>query len=175
MITYRSIPRFNDAELADIRALLEECDGDFLPKLSERTGITDCSLKGGAAGGLELYLQDLAVQESVVACDVQSGRIIGFISYKPGYCQLESPYPPSRCAYASTILVSQAYRGQGIANGLYEGLIQECSQKGLYILARTWSTNSKSMGLLAKHGFRQIKVILDGRGLGIDTIYFVRD
>ena len=54
---------------------------------------------------------------------------------------------------------------------MYEGILRLFG--GSEVRTRTWSGNDRQIGLLGSLGFREQERIVDDRGAGIDTIYFV--
>ena len=164
------------AVIDQLRSLLSSQDRSFIPPLSARAGTTDSDLRPGHQGGdktasIDSYLRSTLEQHFIIAMD--GGRLAGFISYKAPY-RLEVLRGSKRCAYVSTVLVDPAYRGQRLVYDLYSVLFAYISASGAPVATRTWSTNHAHLHVLQELGFTLAERFPNDRGLGIDTVYYVR-
>ena len=147
----------DETEKQEVRDLLAACDNDFVPPLSARSSTTQQSWEGAAGGdGVAAYAKTLLEQS--VALWKQDGRTVG----RPTVC------------YLSTLCVSPACRGQGLARRIYEAVIAWAHEQlpGRPIALRTWSTNAAQLRLMEKLGFTCVLRLPDDRGPGVDTVYY---
>ncbi len=164
----------NKRYLDDVLALLTESDQDFVPPLSSRSSTTQSYFEAGATQGSSVaaYFEKLRKQPIFLA--LQDGKVVGFLSIIKRYTYpgiaFEKKYADN--VYVSTVVVSKAHRGCGIAVQMYRALLTKFSTK--YILTRTWSTNEHHIKILRSYRFDKFEVRPNDRGHGIDTVYFCR-
>lgn len=164
------LPRITSpGDAAGIMDLLTLCDAEFVPPLSSRVSTTQHAL-GPAEGDAipDEYYDNIARQHTLVA--YESGKIVGFLSYKLDYVCQEIPpqYLPN--VYITTIIVHPDWRRHGITNALYAQLMRKYRRRQLF--TRTWSTNISHTRILASLGFHEHLRIENDRGEGIDTVYY---
>lgn len=162
----------DETEKQEVRDLLAACDNDFVPPLSARSSTTQQSWEGAAGGdGVAAYAKTLLEQS--VALWKQDGRTVGLLSFRPEYVCEALPGRPTVC-YLSTLCVSPACRGQGLARRIYEAVIAWAHEQlpGRPIALRTWSTNAAQLRLMKKLGFTCVLRLPDDRGPGVDTVYY---
>ena len=170
---------FEDLHRMDYRhqvyELLKKCDSEFVPPLSQRESTTQGILTGS---GMDIqkeplsYFQTLSCQSAILV--VEQERVVGFMSYRGHYiCEDVQDQVPT--IYVSTIIVDPSHRGQGLTRRMYQKLMELAQERALPISTRTWSTNHAHINVLSRLGFYELLRIRDGRGPGIDTVYFRKD
>ena len=154
----------------DIKALLKEADLEFVPPLSSRSGTTQTELLDavGEAGSIEPYYKSISRQWAILA--IANGKVLGFMSLIPNHNIPNISESLEKNVYLSTIIVSREYRKSGIAEKLYCALLSKFSNRRIF--TRTWSTNFAHLNLLDKKDFYEILNEENGRGEGIDTVYY---
>lgn len=154
-----------------IKNMLVIADSEFVPPLSQRCSTTQADMTPNSNGGIENYFNEMKNQRFVVA--VENDELLGFVSYRENHTSddIEPDYVPN--IYISTLIVSSNARGKGLTRRMYDHLFQTYSSS--YILTRTWSTNIAHIKILEQYGFTTHKVLIDHRGKGIDTVYFVKN
>ncbi len=156
----------------EIYDILNCCDNEFVPPLSSRksfnqTNFEECSSKPS----LQNYFDSLLTGDKKFIICYSDNQIIGFISY--GTISPLNEY--KNLYYVSTVCVLDNYRSQGIASSMYKILFEQAQtlkKKGIY--TRTWATNISHIRLLYSLGFNKIKELVDDRGRGISTIYYIK-
>ena len=159
--------------------LLDSCEGEFVPPLSQRRSTHQTTLSGlddgtsGSYDGIRDYFDEMATQAFLLSFwDEKREGLAAFLSYVPGfvlpYGLLDVP-----TAYVSTICTDKAWRNRGIARELYTKLETETDDS--IISLRTWSTNKSQIHLLRSLGYRELFRIENDRGTGIDTVYFMKE
>lgn len=69
--------------------------------------------------------------------------------------------------------VAKKYRRRGIATKLYNIAIKDLKKKHVKeIITKTWSTNTRSIPLFEKMGFKKYKTIKNARIDGSDTVWY---
>ncbi len=156
--------------LDGIRSLLELCDKEFIPPLSQRESTTQRGLNGNGepGGALDRYFSGIRFQEALIA--LENGKVIGFMSFRRNYVSLEIPPSFSPNLYITTVIVHPDFRRRGITNRFYHELIERFI--GYHIFTRTWSTNLSHAGILSDHKFYEYCRIKNDRGPGVDTVYY---
>ena len=154
----------------DVRNILYKADNEFVPPLSARASTTQSDLKSETnQHTLSNYFDAMSKQSFILAMD--EDRVVGFLSYIPNHpVQLEDD--EVICSYASTIVVDENARGQGITEGMYKKLFDITKDKR--VGTRTWSQNHAHIHILEKMGFELALTLKDDRGPGVDTVYYIR-
>lgn len=160
---------------SQIWQLLCECNMEFCPPLSNRNSSHQANLKNYsniAQGKPVDYFNGMIKQNFIICLD--ENDVVGFMSYIPKYnCTALSKYKDS--LYITTVCVRKKYRNQGILNYFYECLYKYNKKyiKSKNITTRTWSTNIAQIKSLSKNNYKLILTLIDDRGNGVDTLYFV--
>lgn len=155
----------------DILELLAESDNEFVPPLSSRSSTTQKNLNETTQyADTSRYFEKMKTQQFILA--IYKNKVAGFLSYIPGII-IEELCEWGEIEYVSTIIVRKNMRKKRIATNLYRVLIERSSSRK--IVTRTWSTNTGHINLLGKLAFNEILRIENGRGEGIDTVYFGRE
>ena len=155
--------------------ILKKCDREFVPPLSQRTSTTQKTLDSAdpeEQGEPKSYFQKLREQSVILA--VAQGRVLGFMSFLGRYT-CEDIGDQADTIYVSTVIVDPPHRGRGLTLAMYRRLMDFAQVRGLPISTRTWSTNHTHIQILSQLGFYELCRIRDGRGPGIDTVYFRKD
>ena len=166
---------FTEEEKAAYRdemlSMMRECDREFVPPLSARTSTTQKTLTAcEATGDVTPYFHEMLRQEIVGV--FEDGKLIGYLSYRKDYISDVIGADTLPNIYLSTLISRPAARGKGLTAGLYAYLFGEIFPKR-NIYTRTWSKNRAHIHiLLDKFCFREIFRVKNGRGEGIDTVYF---
>lgn len=163
-------------EKEQIRRLLQLCDQDFVPPLSGRnsTSQTDWSTVDDTVDGISEYLENICCQHVVLW--KEKGVIQSFMTWRDHFnCEYLTEYPD--CCYLTTLCINPAFRGQGISERMYELAEKDIEEKypGSEITLRTWSTNQAQDHILPRIGYRLIRRLVNDRGPGIDTVYYVKE
>ena len=151
----------SEEEKEEIYRLVCIADKEFIPSLSSRI---PCQLDFSISLEKENpdeYFKGLIKQKFILVKD--NNQVIGFMSYIP-----DKKLDEFSGIYVSTIIIDPKYRGQGIANKLYDIIIS----KNEPIFVRTWSTNKSHLKVLENKEFELVKTIPNDRGENIDTVYF---
>ncbi|MCR5320227.1 MAG: GNAT family N-acetyltransferase [Lachnospiraceae bacterium] len=169
---YRFEKRLCEGYAEEVRRILYKADGEFVPALSSRNGTTQKNLSGGATATADPveYFEVMRQQAFVLA--LEGEKVVGFLSFIPHH-RIEMAGEKVVCAYVSTIVVDPAYRGKGLTEGMYEKLFDEIEDN--CVATRTWSKNHAHIHILEKEHFRLADTLKDDRGLGIDTVYYVKE
>lgn len=165
-----------EREKKEIYDLLKECDLDFWPPLSARSGTSQKELSGArqSAGGVRSYYEEILQQSAILA--KRGEETIGFLSYRPSYrCQALEQF--GEVCYMTTLCLRHTERGKGLSPSIYRAAEQRIRQRfpGRLITFRTWSTNQAQMHLVQKLGYRCVAVLENDRGEGVDTMYYVKE
>ena len=161
-----------DAIRSQTYHLLEECEGEFVPPLSQRVSTRQSNLTDTdsiSATGIESYFDEMAEQSFLLAVSETDGRLLAFLSYIPSR-QLPEEILDRESSYVSTICTAHNVRGNGIARALY----RELEELADVITIRTWSTNMSQLHILNKLGYEELARIPNDRGKGVDTLYFIK-
>lgn len=163
-------PRLTDEVLLDqVWKLVCRYNHAFIPPLSARDSSYQADLthrKSDHEKPIQ-YFQALKEQSFLIA--TMQDQVAGFMSYKHHHiCQdLRDDIETS---YVTTIIVDEAYRGNGLTRLFYERLMTLSMHDT--ITTRTWSANDSHIHILDKLGFSEVKRLVNARGEGMDTIYF---
>lgn len=152
----------------ELLELVRAADEEFVPPLSSRGGTTDTDLSDGADRDIEPYFAQMTAQSLIAAVD-KVGRVAGILSYIPDRI-LDNGDEEVASDYVSTIIVGTDHRRRGVARSL----CRELMTRETPISTRTWSGNTEHLELLADLGFVLWKRLPDDRGLGVDTVYYLR-
>ncbi|WP_059041333.1 GNAT family N-acetyltransferase [Paenibacillus rubinfantis] len=174
-IQYRRYETLMDATLLEgVWHLLCRYDSEFIPPLSAREHTYQSDLTAGSAATQEpkRYFEKLKEQSFLLAQD--QDQVVGFMSFRPQYVY-EDSNGQLETIYVTTVIVDQAFRGQGITTHLYKELEVIAKARNLPIMTRTWSTNNGHIRVLHRIGMQEVQRIKDGRGPGLDTVYYRKD
>ena len=163
-----------DSALAgQVQDILEDCGDEFVPPLSTRMSTHQSKLDDlvDSGNGVRAYFDELSTQPFVLALD-DDGRVLAFLSFIENY-QLDFLDCGKGSDYISTICTRKEYRRRGLASQLYAFVENELRPR--LITIRTWSTNDSQLSLLKNRGYRLVEQIKDGRGQGIDTVYYAKE
>lgn len=162
----------HDVYEKDVWQLLCKYDHTFIPALSSResTFQSDLSQQSSQKAEPNLYFENIKNQSILLAIN-DNNHAIGFMSYKPAYIS-EDLQDNVETVYITTIIVDEAYRGQGVTSTFYKLIQDIAKQLHKPIMTRTWSTNDAHIHVLNKIGMVEIKRIINARGHNIDTVYF---
>ena len=157
--------------LEGVWQLLCRYDHDFVPPLSAREYTNQSALTGlhTVTAEPKQYFDNLKKQSFLVA--VEQGELAGFMSFRPHEICADLNDEVDTI-YITTIIVNEAFRGRGITAQFYSEIWTLAQESNQHITTRTWSTNNSHIRVLSKAGLQEIKRIENGRGQGIDTVYF---
>lgn len=161
----------DSALLEGVWELLCQYDSEFIPPLSVReyTNQSDLMVSSTAKQEPNRYFEMLKEQSFLIAQD--RDKVIGFMSFRLHYVY-EDLNDRVETIYVTTVIVDKEYRGQGITTQLYTELEEIARQRNQPIMTRTWSTNDSHIRVLNKIRMQEVKRIEDGRGPGLDTVYY---
>lgn len=155
--------------------LLIQCDKEFVPPLSQRTSTTQQILNSTSSGpdsAPDSYFQVLQ-EQSVLLC-VAHGSLLGFMSFRKNHiCEDVRDNLPT--IYVTTVIVNPAHRGRGLTAAMYQSLQEIAREEHSSVSTRTWSSNHAHIKILSRMGFYELLRIPNGRGPGIDTVYYRKD
>ncbi len=155
--------------------LLKQCDKDFVPPLSQRTSTTQQKLNDAAFAPEEApdsYFQVL-LEQSVILC-VAQGQLLGFMSFRRNHI-CEDIHNDAPTVYVTTVIVAPIHRGKALTECMYHKLLELVREYSLSVSTRTWSSNYAHIKILSRLGFYELLRIQNGRGPGIDTVYYRKD
>lgn len=157
--------------LEGVWKLLCRYDSEFIPPLSAReyTYQSDLTVCSTANQEPNRYFETLKKQSFLLVQD--RDKVIGFMSFRPHYVS-EDVNDQVETIYVTTVIVDEEYRGQGITTHLYVELEEITRLRKQPLMTRTWSTNDSHIRVLNKIRMREVKRIENGRGPGIDTVYY---
>nr|WP_280521344.1 GNAT family N-acetyltransferase [Paenibacillus mangrovi] len=146
-------------------------DREFIPPLSARDYTYQSDLRGCQAAKQEpnRYFETLKKQSFLLAQD--QDKVIGFMSFRTHYVS-EDLNDQVETIYVTTVIVDKEYRGKGITTRFYVELEEIAKQGDQPIMTRTWSTNDSHIRVLNKIRMQEVKRIENGRGPGLDTVYY---
>ena len=163
--------KIDKKESAAMFRILTECDQDFCPPLSARSSTRQLSWdsKAEESDGVRAYYEVILNQENLFWKEDE--EIAGFMSFIP--CDHLRGYED--ICYLTTLCVSPRFRGRGLSPKIYAAVFDYIHQTypGETIAFRTWSTNEAQMYLVKKLGLTEVLRLVDDRGPGVDTIYYV--
>ncbi|WP_316670181.1 GNAT family N-acetyltransferase [uncultured Propionibacterium sp.] len=152
-----------------LHRIIEASDRDFFPPLSWRTGTGETQWATRPQGeDVEPYFTSLMRQTTIITVQRDS-TIAGFCAYQYPYRWRERTY-----LYISTAIVLPAFRGRRITSHFLAPIALAAMRHRSPILAKTWSSNHRSVGALRRWA-RQIEHIADDRAPGVDTLYWQFD
>jgi len=156
----------------EILKMLVAGDDDFIPPLSARTSTTQSNLNISKRreNGILNYFDELKKQRIMVA--KENDKLIAFVSFKENYTNEEIGEDALPNIYLSTLIVKPEGRGKGLTQMMYKILFKEYENANIF--TRTWSTNIAHIKILSKFNFETLCVLKNHRGVGIDTVYFVK-
>lgn len=176
MILYHT-DKLNDIEKQQVKALLFECQDEFVPPLSSRSGTNKpLQIQEGEEVGFETYFKAMAKQHFVLAYDEEledsefgGHKLLGFLTYIP---KTSVSFFHEEAAYISTVCTTASARGKGVAKAMYAhvGSILHNTD----ITLKTWSTNYAQINMLPKLGYTMYQQVDHDRGQDIHTVYFCR-
>lgn len=140
-----------------VHMLLEECDGDFSPRLSTRHDNLHYDFNDGNGSMMEYLYSLMKWSVNIVFID---GNIAAVCFYED-----REDY-----TYLSLIVVGHDYRGMKLASKLYASI--EDNAVNNTVRLRTSSRNESQLAVLAKRGYELVETLKDDRGEGVDTLKF---
>ena len=162
------LPYIDAEHESAVRELLFACADEFVPPLSARHSTSQTDLDSDEHhSGAQAYFDEMREQPIVLA--LSDGELLGFLSYRPDF---ELDFLGEKSVYVTTVCVEAAHRRFGVASRLY-GHIEDLVAPDTISL-RTWSTNVAQIGALQKRGYECVRTLVDDRGPGVDTVYFVK-
>lgn len=171
-IEYRFYETLMEPSLLEgVWTLLCRYDSEFIPPLSTReyTYQSDLTVRSTTKQEPNRYFETLKKQSFLLAQD--RDKVIGFMSFRPHYVS-EDLNDQVETIYVTTVIVDEEYRGQGITTHFYAELEEIAKLSKQPIMTRTWSTNDSHIQVLNKIRMQEVKRIENGRGLGLDTVYY---
>lgn len=163
-----------EAVRADVWALVCEADDAFWPPLRARTPEQGLSVGAGEVLDAKPDAYWASIQSHALITAEDNGQVLGMMSVARDK-RLEA-LELTVTAYLSTLIVAESARGRGLARRLY-GRLFELAQNWSQtpnVATRTWSTNAAHLPLISQLGFEERLRLKDDRGVGIDTVYFVK-
>jgi aspartate/glutamate racemase len=154
--------------------ILCEINYEFTPPLSSRNSTTaSFSTKAINTDEPKAYFDTFFKQEIIVSRKKSNNQVTGFMSFIPNH-NLQIKKKNIVCHYISTIGVTKGERGNGITNQFYK-MIEEIAKKqeAKIIATRTWNANKTHLKILSVFGYIP-HIIKNDRGIGIDTVYLVK-
>ena len=155
-------------------ALVCEADDAFWPPLRARTPEQGLSVGAGEVLDDKPDAYWASIQSHVLIIAQEEGRVLGMMSVARD--KYLDALDLTATAYLSTLIVAESARGRGLARQLYAHLFElaySWSETAL-VATRTWSTNAAHLPLISKLGFEERLRLKDDRGVGIDTVYFLK-
>ncbi len=174
LVVHDSLVQAPDSVREQVLALVIEADDAFWPPLRARTPEQGLSVGAGAVLDESPDAYWASIQNHALITAEEAGNVLGMMSVaqnKP----LEA-LKLTATAYLSTLIVAESARGRGLARQLYARLFElarSWSQTPC-VATRTWSTNAAHLPLIAQLGFEERLRLKDDRGVGIDTVYFLK-
>ena len=166
-----TVDELTEQQKKDIWQLLKEADCEFVPPLSARKGTTQKNLLDIEEGEVPTEYFEALTQQSFILC-INDSHVVGFMSYKKDYELKLYDDNSLVCDYISTIIINKRFRNKGYTTSMYNKLFDYRPSKTY--ATRTWSTNHTHLHLLDKLGFELVYIIKDDRGVGIDTVYYIK-
>lgn len=163
----------SDRQKQEVWEILCQCDKEFIPPLSARNSTSQNQLLAGTGkdSAPHAYFAEMIKQNFILT--VVDNRVVGFMTFKKAYScpELESF---GESLYVTTVCIKHNLRGKGLLTKMYGEIEHNVTRKlGCFrISTRTWSKNHAQIHVLMKLGYRQVAIIKNDRGEGIDTIYF---
>lgn len=146
--------------------LLTECDSEFIPPLSVRTGTVQFDFTDMRRnGGVERCLSDMEGQETIVALDEKDGHILGLLSF----IDRKMPIDDMSSRLVTTLCVAPHARRHGIAKALVNGAESTSSYKR--VTTYMASTDIASLTLFRSLGYTDSYVVHEGVATGVDCIH----
>ena len=159
----------------DLLTLIQLCDNDFVPPLSQRNSTVQKTLKphdnAKSENGVLKYYNEMMHQHILAV--LEGSVLVGFGSFRENVVSDVIPEDYTPNIYISTIIMHPNTRGKGIATGLYTHLLESFGNSR-NMITRTWSTNTAHIRILEKFGFAELHCIPNDRGNEIDTVYFLK-
>ncbi|HMK27085.1 MAG TPA: GNAT family N-acetyltransferase [Chitinophagaceae bacterium] len=119
----------------NILSHLEDCDNNFTPPLSERTGLV-------------AYAKKL-FEKAVTFEAWNNDRLIGLIA---AYLNTDD----SRSVFITNVSVTKEFTGKGIASRLLRNCIAHCAKNDYFVInLEVNRNNSRAIGFYEKHQFKQ--------------------
>lgn len=178
-ILYKNSLELNETEKTEIWEILCQCEDEFYPRLSARNSSSQKNLQITEEEMTEkqmaekpyTYYEEMIQQEFLLI--FSENRMEGFMTFKRNYiCEELQEFGES--AYITTVCVRKESRRAGLMSEMY-GYLEEnvrklcgCSR----ISTRTWSLNEAQLHALNKRGYAKLSVLLNHRGVGVDTVYY---
>lgn len=144
--------------------LLWSADKEFVPAISERKfdllRVQNFIESDSDEASLEAYYAELVKAQTIVAYDVETKEVVGFLCYADA---------SGETAHVVAVIVKKKYRRMGIGRCLFERLF-EVEPKTL--TTRIWSANEAMNNLLASLNFVLVESSSNTDKEGNDTLYF---
>lgn len=162
----------------ELFAMTVRSDREFVPPLSMRDSTVQKDLtghvpaevsSGNAEDAVRSYFNEMLAQEIIAA--VEDGKVNAFLSFRKDFTNEVIGPGTLPNLYLSTLISRPEARGKGIGRQIFSHLFRNHFPTRR-VFTRTWSTNDVQLHVFEKLGFRELKRVKDGRGPGIDTIYF---
>lgn len=160
---------------SQVYALLKQCDHEFVPPLSQRTSTTQQTLDNSSSpreAAPDSYFQVLQ-EQSVILC-ISQDSLLGFMSFRKKHVCEDVPNDLPTI-YVTTVIVDPQHRGKGLTEAMYKQLLTVAQAHSSSVSTRTWSTNHAHIKILSRMGFYELLRLQNGRGPGIDTVYYRKD
>jgi len=132
-----------------------------IPRINSLT--KEMHLYLGRMVGIRLSKKDLDDEEVnlselkgiLVAENLKSGEVIGYISFSPKPCYDEWY---GKHIYLYELTVTRSFRGKGIGEQLMGRFVSLCDKRGLNIKADTFIKNKRTVAFNKKFGFKPFMV-----------------
>ncbi|MBN1466159.1 GNAT family N-acetyltransferase [candidate division KSB1 bacterium] len=159
---------------ATVWQLVKMCDEEFVPPLRSRDSTIAGHLSTSLTGSEEpvSYFDMLKSQHLLIARF--SPSVVGFLSFRHDHVAAEWAGFPSN--YITTICVHKDHRRKGVGAALYRTILERLPDAltSHYTTTRTWDGNEGHIQLLRSMGFQLVRHVVNDRGGGIGSSYWVK-
>ena len=166
--------KLSSSQKEQLYHLLVSREGDFIPPISERG---EKSKEENIKEYFEhlLSMRMVLIEENVTMSNIpdevreKEMHLAAYLAFEP-----EHYFPPTdeTILYMSSAIVDPKYRGHHYLEEMYKCCFEEAGDRP--VGTRTWSTNGVQLHLLPKLGFEVAERIVNDRGEGIDSLYYIR-